>query len=206
MLLILPACDDTPPDPPPATRPGDIAHALTEPSRPTTQALLEGPRVATPLKLIPFTVEAPESWKVKMYQHGDVSATMLEGPSIGDDARISINLREPVSGEILKTWLDKAQSEIKQPTEGQTVQTRDVGEIRMIERLRVPASATTPTGEVALVDWRLTLFVPSGIKYDQYELKFFDLTPDSFKRNEHFFRQLLGSVKHDAAANALPPL
>ena len=194
---LLTACDNAPPAPPPPEAPPEEPE---KPQRPTTQALLDGPRKTIPLQVIPFTMAVPESWEIKT-RGGSVM--FLEGPAIGGDAFVKMDTLDPVSGEIHKIWFDRAANDAK--TGGQQVTVHDFGAIRAIERRKVPPVSVTAAGDPTLVEWRITYFVPAGMKYECFEISFFDLSADSYQKNEALFSDLLRSVKHDTSATMLPP-
>lgn len=214
-LALLTGCDDDKLPPPPGPPPADPV-----PSRPTTQALLDGPRKPVYLELIPFSLDVPDSWKLVPKNKGEsTSLWVLEGPMPYEDGLISVHMREPVSAAILKIWLEERipKDDAEARARGGSVTTRRMGDIQIIER-RVPFApttrpTTTPSGPTTIpvsiaegsMEWKLTILAPRGIKYDCYELKVLSLTDDLYRKNEAFLTSVLHSLK-PATPAALPPM
>lgn len=220
-LALLTGCEDErlPPPPPP---PED-----TVPDRPTTQALLEGPRKTVHLELIPFAVQVPESWKLESKQTEALPITILEGPMPYDQGAISIHLRETVSASMVKLWIERIPKEDADArARGGSKTLRTIDDIQIIElrRLSTPVAppttapttgpTTAPTTAPALeplplregsMEWRVTILAPRGIRYEWYELKVIGLTDDLYLKNEAFLSAIFNSLK-PAAPPALPPM
>ena len=206
--LLAVACDK--PEPPPADAPPPAA--AKKPARPTTQQLLGGPRKTLPLGLLPFTVEVPDGWAVQNRgpEHGE-GLTMLEGPIVGGDAHVILRVREIQSAERMKLLVDRfRRDEAALEKDGGKLTVRDLGEVRIVDRREMPRPTTTPTTGVSAegfekpVEWRIALFVPAGVNYEQYEMQFIDLSPAAYAANAKLLNDLIGSLKYQDSAH--PPL
>jgi len=201
------ACDK--PQPPPADAPPP---APKKPDRPTTHQLLDGPRKTLPLGILPFTVDVPEGWAVQNRgpQGGD-SLTMLEGPIIGGDAHVILRVRQIQPADRMKMLVERARRDAATlEKNGGQLTIRDLGEIRIIDRRELPRPATVPTTDVSIegfekpLEWRIALFVPAGINYEQYEMQFIDLSPAAYAANAKLLNDIVGSLKYQDSAH--PPL
>ncbi len=172
-------------------------------TRPTTQSILEGPRKAISLKLLPFTIEAPEAWKIENHDTRNESVTMLEGPMVNDEAHITLGLRETMSGEILRNYTNRLKKEDETLKKiGGSVTIREIGDIRIIDLRRPPSTASTKPSEDPM-EWRITLLYSSGLGHDQYELKFIGLTVESYEANKEWLTKMLDTLRYDDAG--MPP-
>ncbi|MBC7785582.1 MAG: hypothetical protein H7144_17255, partial [Burkholderiales bacterium] len=81
---------------------------------------------------------------------------------------------------------------------GGRVKLNETSRLLTVDRRRIPTAATLPAE--ASVEWRVTMLVPSGIAYDQYEMQFIGLTLESFKKNEAFLGDIIATLVHDEAA------
>ncbi len=170
--------------------------------RPSTQSILEAPRKRIPLKLLPFTIEAPESWAVQNHDTRTESVTMLEGPMINDEAHVTLGLRETMSGEILRNYINRLKKENETLAKtGGSVTIREFGGIQLIDIRRPPASPSGNDAEDSM-EWRITLLYPSGIGHDQYELRFIGLTVESYKANQEWLTKMLDTLQYDDAGVA----
>lgn len=200
--LSIGACDK--PAPPAADAPPAPKHDIVA----TTQQILAGPRKPVALGVMPFTVDVPAGWAVQ--NHGDPgspSLSMLEGPMSGGDAHLILRARENQSAERMKTLIDRISRDgpaIEKA--GGILSIRDLGEVRVVERRDISRSATisgTTAPATTLsdaiqrpIEWRITLFVPSGINYEQYEMQFIDLTPAGLLLNEKLLSEIVASLKY----------
>jgi len=189
--LISIGCDDRPTPPP-------------EPAAPTS---VPAPVITTgplSLGLLPFTVDVPSNWKVNRYGENPLTArSMLEGPLPDGEAHLMLGLRENVSGGILKLMVERARKDSAEIIKaGGDVRVREIGAVQIIERRRMPNPASQPADTP--VDWRVTLFVPSGVGYEQYEIKVIDLPVTTLSNNQAMIESIFSSLKHDDAP--LPPM
>jgi hypothetical protein len=191
-------CDESsdtyaPVDTPPADVPRDKPE---EPKAPTTQSLSEAPRITLPLRLIPFSIEAPDSWEVKTYDSREAAATMLRGPVAGDEAHVAIGLRDKVTGQVidlLTARLMKEHDQLQKLGGGVTV--RVAGDVKVIDIRRLPTTVADPKSDI--VEWRVILYKPAGVSYEQYELKFIGLTVQAYRDNAAWLSKMLETLKYD---------
>jgi len=199
LLLSHLACDSRPPAPP------DAAPVETEAERAPT---VEPKRVM--LDMLPFTVEVTTQWKVSRYGANPLTAkAMLEGPLPKGESHILLGLRESVSGDLMKLLIERALKDAPAiQKQGGDVRVRRIGEVQVIERRVMPGAATTgPTtlaADDATVDWRINLYVPTGLKYEQYELKVLGLDVTSLEENQPLIQAIFESLQFDDAP--LPPM
>ncbi len=205
MLFAITGCDNAQ-DPIPASAPS----VATDPPGPkvpaTTQEVLDAPRKSLPLKLIPFTIEAPENWQIVAYDDRVKPVTMIEGKIIDDEVRISLGLREPMSGEILRNYLNRLQKEDAELKKiGGSVKVTEENGYRIIDLRRPPTKTDLPSSEQSM-DWRITVLYPSGIAHDQYVLQFIGLTLESYEKNKEYLDGILKTIRYENAdAAPLPP-
>jgi hypothetical protein len=194
LLLLLPlACDDKPAAP-------EAAPAADAVAAPATRPIADEPRKPLSLKVLPFTVEAPESWKVVTYDTPARPIVMLEGPLDGDEAKITLAVREDVSADILKQMIEAAKRE-KTADPLIEINVTDTGDVRSIHRRRVTTTGSTTQPALdksETVDWRVSLFVSRGVRYQQYEINFLGLNPTTFARNRALLDAIVASLAYDA--------
>ena len=205
------ACDEAPLPPPPTVETPTTAPAATdesqpsEPDRPTTQALLTGPRKQVTLASLPLTAKVPESWTVEPIGAGTV--TLLHGPTPSGTAQIQLSHRPFVKREQFDALLAGARKEMSQnPQTVQAVDTWQVtGGARAMERRSVgrpmPALPTDPLSTQPAAprtgySWTITYFVPAGEGFDTYELNFVGLTREQYEADQRLLRGIIGSVEH----------
>ncbi|HEX8340748.1 MAG TPA: hypothetical protein VF624_07560 [Tepidisphaeraceae bacterium] len=195
LLLALPlGCEDKPAVSDPVNAPPAEAAA------PATRSVAEAPRKALSLAVLPFTVQAPESWKVATHDAPGRPIVMLEGPLDGDEVRVTLAVREDVSAQLLKQLIETAKRE-KTSDPLVEINATDTGDVRSIHRRRVATTgATSQPVESATetVDWRISLFVSRGVRYQQYEMNFLGLTPAAYARNRQLLEAVIASLAYDA--------
>lgn len=208
LTMAVAGCEKREPSPPPTALP----------SPPVIEKKIDlatAPRKPLLLDLLPFTVDVPEGWKIVRY--GDrptASITMLEGPlPSGHTCHIILSSREPISADRLKAILNQFEKDRPRiEAAGGSLTVRDIGEARAVERREI-TSASAPTATApsthpatlpadAVVDWRIHLFVPSGLRYNQYELNLLDVQAEQFLQDEAFLASILGSLRYAE----VPPL
>lgn len=190
------ACDEQPP--PPTSLPSSVSDVEPVQKPPTSVPVTEQPRKALPLRLIPFILQAPETWEVVSTKGSDTPVTMIEGPILDDQVRITLGLREPVGGEVLKNLLkrfEKEDADLKKNGQG-FVRITDIGELRVIDlRRKPPHSQAAPSEQ--LMEWRITLLYPRGVAHEQYTLQFIGLTVEAYEKNKDFLTEILQSIRYD---------
>jgi hypothetical protein len=215
LLTLSIACDDrsssnNPPPPPPPPTKKPVA------TKPTTQMILEGPRKRIPLQLIPFSAEVPEGWSIKTYGDSERSVTFLEGPLVNDEAHLTLGLREHMSAEMLKLRIARADKERPQVEKlGGVINVRTTPQMTVVEtRKPAPVPTTLPApapGEEPLpidnekrLDWRIELYVTSGIMYDQSVITVMDMSETSFKTNGKVISDIFASLKYGEESPLTP--
>ncbi len=193
-LLMAIGCDE---EPPPPVSSGVDTTATDPVSKPTQVPVNEQIKKPLPLKLIPFSIEAPESWEVVSRSGGETPITMVECPIIGDTINIALGLREAVGGEVLRNMIkrfEKEDLELKQNGGGVTITQK--GDIRIVDFRRMPTTASTSPSQ-QLMDWKITLLYPRGVMHEQYTLVFIGLTVEAYEKNKDFLSQIVYSIKYD---------
>jgi hypothetical protein len=193
-LMLGMGCDEE--APPPVS--SSVEQVENEPvSQPANLPVDEQARVRLPLNLIPFSVQAPESWKVESFGAGETPITMVEAPLVGDEIKITLGLREPVGGEVLRNMIkryEKEDAELKK--NGGGVSITEAGDLRIIDFRRMPANATTVPAEQQ-IDWRITLLYPRGVMHEQYTLQFIGLSVETYEKNKALLNDVVKSIKYD---------
>ncbi|HEV7299745.1 MAG TPA: hypothetical protein VGN72_10300 [Tepidisphaeraceae bacterium] len=190
LMLAGAACDETPqaplvlPPPEPATQPAP------EPERPTTQALLDGPRKRLSLEVLPLSLEVPESWQLQRIG----GSTVLTGPAPSSDVTIHLTTRS-IGTEIIPLAEKGAMDEAKQnPQANPLAAGRSVNGIKIFERQSVgtaPLDDGTPTYR-----WIISAY-GNGDKETSpvYELSFFMLTKGDFEKDRAFLYSIVDSMQ-----------
>jgi hypothetical protein len=166
-------------------------------ARPTTQQILEAPRKPLQMQVIPFTIDAPDLWKVVDIKNPAGLATMIEAPIIDDEARVSLSKRDPMGGETLRNFLDRIQKDDADARKvGGSVTVRQVGDLRIVDSRRPSGDSSQPDSERGF-EWRITLFYPSGIAHDQFAMQFIGLTVASYQKNKELLDEVIKTIRYD---------
>jgi hypothetical protein len=180
-------------------RPTDAANpnsaTPTAPAKPSTQALLEGPRRELRLDFLPATISVPESWQLKTTS-GEVAVTVLSGPTPHGDAAIRLSRLNSLTPQTVELYLDKMRQDADHSGANLFFEIREQGGMRVVESVR-------PLRDAA-VDWKLRLLVASGLNFDQYELSFLALPRSVYDADSTFLRSLLTSVRVTDAPSTSP--
>lgn len=202
------ACEEPPPMPVPTTEPA------TQPDRPTTQQLIDGPWKRTPIGYVPVSLELPEGWEVKTF--GDASQfVFLEGPAPRDDVKIQLAQRPTVTAERLQFIQEGAVVEKAENPHIRLDEFRKLGNVTVRER----QVAGTPTSVPSMNDnglpvtdtspafrWTITLFIPRDeTDFRSFELNFIGLTVNQFQADESFLRRMIDSMKYDETVPVSTP-
>jgi hypothetical protein len=201
-------CDEAPVAPPELLK---EPPRETQPPRPTTQALLEGPRKRLTLGVIPLAVRAPASWGVK---HLDgTNLTMLEGPTPTGDVSIQLSERPLTSAAKFDVLVNGAKRELEQfPATIKMAELRAIGRAKVLERQRIGRMPTTsPDDEPGTTlsppfSWTITVFVPRGADYETYELSFIGLTADQYETDKVLLRSIIESLTVDGGDATTAPV
>lgn len=155
-------------------------------ARPSTQALLEGPRHDLKLDFLPLTMSVPESWQLKTIS-GEVAVTVLSGPSPHGDVAIRLSRLITLTPQTADLYLEKVRQDAAAPNANLFFEIRQQGGMRVVESIRASRDET--------VDWKLRLLVSNGLNFDQYELSFLALPRSLYEADVEFLRSLLTSVR-----------
>ncbi|MGN6725926.1 MAG: hypothetical protein ACTHLZ_08415 [Tepidisphaeraceae bacterium] len=186
------ACDKPakPPEPPPAPA------SQPAPAAPTTASILSTPRQRLALLPLPFALQAPKNWSISHHGNDKVSLTLLDGQLVNGELHVILSERDTITAEryhIIADHVRKEQPKLEQA--GGSVRLFDIGDARAIERIEMPAPTTQPVDPTdRLVDWRIDLYVPSGLKYDTYELKFLDMPEAVYRANHPMLETIFDSL------------
>jgi hypothetical protein len=203
-------CDDTSAPPPhlvadqPAAKPVEA-----EPTRPTTQELLQGPRKPVSLGDLPLTVRAPGGWALKTL--ANTTHVLLEGPTPSGEATIQLNVRPVINAQKLEMIVNGAKKELEQfPKSIKMVELRQITGAQVLERQRVGEMPRALPDDDPNVkpsrpfNWTITVFVARGAKHDAYELNFVGLTENQYEMDKPLLRGIIDSITVQSAADAAP--
>jgi hypothetical protein len=212
---VLVGCDRAPapppeaktPSPPPVTLPGD------EP-RPTTQALLLGPRKKLLLPNMPLALRVPESWKTE--PAGPL--IVLTGPTPADQVTIQLAVRDPLPADRLTAYIERLKKEGDQPAKPPEL--RQVGKMQVLERLSVSKPITIArkdarnepvvddkgnpvTDTFTPMTWRVSVFVPeSQAVFSRYELNCINFIQEQYAADHGLIEEVFNSLVYDEAGTA----
>jgi len=146
---------------------------------------------------------------------------VLTGPTPSGEAQIQLSPRSTIKKEALEVVERAARKEATQPTTESTNKTvkaefRKLGEVEIFERQALgmsgPLTITNPDGterteNATNYKWTLTMFVPQGNEYAQYEMNFVALTAEQYKQDKDLLEGILKSLQYEpgAAAPATQP-
>src|ERR1700733_1694871 len=131
-------CYRPPAPPPPAA---SAAPAAAQPTRPTTQELLNGPYKKLTLPGMPLAVQVPASWKIEV----DGPLTYLEGPTPSDNAMIQLAQRESRNPDQVEIQLEGVKRDQSQhPDTVKRADLRAVGDMKILDQLSISPPVTMP--------------------------------------------------------------
>ena len=206
-------CDSrpTPPTPPPPTQPS----APAAPARPTTQQLTEGPYKTISLPEMPLTMKVPESWSIDSPSTTTGGIKFLVGPTPSGQVTINLAQHGAVKKDQLQMLITRGKDEQqKKPDSIKRYEVRDVGELKLIERLSYEPPRTVdelgPSGQnvrttFVPVRWNVIAMVPYQDSYTRYELNFMDLTADQFSKDQAFLERIVSSLAAEGSTPVSAP-
>jgi hypothetical protein len=185
------ACDDTPAMPPiappmPASQPADEP----QPARPTTRALLDGPRKTLVLDILPLSVKVPESWQLDRI----AGLAVLTGPAPSGDVTIKLNTRTIATSSIESTARGAREEQKKNPRSVLLAESRTLNGIPIFERQSVaiaPLDDGTPT-----YSWMISAYEPSvGEESVVHEISFIGLSRGRYEADKDFLYSIINSME-----------
>lgn len=187
LAAALAGCDDTPEINLPPETPAEKA----VPSRPTTQELLSGERRSVSLRYVPFSVQAPPSWKVDSLGG---SVFLLTGPTPSGEAQIQLSRRPPRTAKQVELLVAGEKKEMA-ASNGQIrkVEFTERDGFKLLERQSV--SPTTADPSKSMISWTLALFVGKGDGFEAFELNVLAMTEKQFEADEPLLRGIFDSLK-----------
>jgi hypothetical protein len=208
--MALSGCERSP-APAPVTLPPPKA-AASQPVRPTTQELLSGAYQKLYLPGTPFSVMAPESWKVQ--NNGTIN--FLEGPTPADQIMIKISQFDPITAERYAGLVDRLVKEDNPQPAGtpKKNELRDADRLHIVERISAADPITTmrlgPRGTPDTdaqgnpimitsipIRWNLNIFVPESRAVSWYELNCIGLTLDQYNQDKDLISKVFASLRYD---------
>jgi hypothetical protein len=185
------SCDDTPTlptvvPPMPATQPAEEV----EPPRPTTQALLEGPRKTVVLDTLPLSMQVPESWKLDRI----AGLAVLTGPAPSGDVTIKLNTRAIATRSIESSAHGAREEQKRNPTSILLAAERTLNGIPIFERQSVavaPLDDGTPT-----YSWMISAYDKSdGEDSVVHEISFIGLSRGRYEADKEFLYSIINSME-----------
>jgi hypothetical protein len=220
VAMVIIGCDRGPAAPPPTAKPptASTAPAVAE-ARPTTQQLLSGPYQTITLPGMPLVVSAPQGWKLDL---SSAPLTFLAGPTPSSD-KVLIQLAQHDTVKVDQIEIIANFSKKPQNDEIQRAELRDVGKMKVVERLAFGKPETTPKvdakGQPVLDDkgqiitvtstpvhWQIIAFVPYQGLFSRYDLNVIDLTTDQYAKDKDVLEKIVNSLRYEGdAGNAAVP-
>ncbi len=210
-LIAWAGCDRRPAPPPQAQVPETQPATQPDELRPTTQQLLSGAYKTLPLPGMPLAIKVPESWKINV--SGPV--VFLEGPSPSGTITIQLAQRDTLKPDQLDLFLLGVKKDQEQhPDTVKRADLRDLGKIKMLERLSILRPMSSPKVDVqgnAVLDshgnivtittvpvrWTLIAFVPYQNAFSRFELNFIDLTAEQYAADKDFLEKIINSLTYE---------
>jgi hypothetical protein len=184
-------CDDKSDTP----LPKEVAPEVVD-THPTTQQLLQEPRVPLQLTIMPLTVKAPKSWSVAV----EGSSIMLQGPAPVGTAHIELARRAgSMSLSVVQATVAGAKADMaKDPEHIKVSDLRDMNGLKIYDKIvNVPAQPAKPPDVPAIgptVQWQETIFVPHGDSFDACVFIFIDLGDEEYAADADFLHSILDSA------------
>jgi hypothetical protein len=191
-------------------------------SRPTTQELVEAPRITMNLDVLPLTLQVPPHWKLTRRSASNGPLVWLEGPAPAGDVQIGLKFQEPMLPQKFELLLQGTRREIERASEPNTQLTmRQLGPATVIERrsMGIPFEARAldalgmpirdPSGveltrTVTPMRWRVSVYVPGEGRVDQYELNFIDLEKPQYDMDRKFLEDVLATLRFAGQSAGTP--
>jgi hypothetical protein len=181
-----------------------------EPTKPTTQELMEGSYKKMVLPGMPLSLEVPQSWKIE----NEGPLMFLQGPTPADNSMIQLAQRESLRPDQIENLLNGVNHDRDQhPQSVKRAEMHDFGTMRVLEQLSVGQPVTSPkvdsrgegildehgtlmTVTITPMHWKLTIFVPAEKLFSQYELNFIDLSQEQYNVDKDFLEKIVHSLKY----------
>ena len=207
-VLVAGSACDRQPEPPPA-EPAESAASQPqlppEMPRPTTQELLSGEQVRTPLRVIPFSLEAPRGWSLVPRS----GLTIFEGPTPAGTAQIHVSRRSSPMPEHSERLMAGAKREVEtNPGPDNFANVRTVGDVKVLEHRMVEKTRSQPTIDstgrriadtATPMRWKLMAFVPNAKDFDICELTFVGLTREQYDLDKTLLQRIFDSLAYDTS-------
>jgi hypothetical protein len=187
-------CDDprpavpTPPLPVATTAPA----VAIEPQRPTTQALLSGPRTRTVLAPLPLALQLPQGWTLETI----ADTPVLNGPAPSGDLTVSLITRAVSTKAIELTERGAKEEADARPGVHLLAAARTVNGVRIFERQSV-GTTIAPDGSPTF-RWHITVYAPASADSEfttTYELNFLGLSRAAFEADKPFLTSIIDSIE-----------
>lgn len=220
-VLAARGCDDKSPVPDALLKAHEEAATLPdELPRPTTQELLEGPRVGIVLDTLPVRMQVPPHWRIT--RHGTAGKIVwLEGPTPHGDARIDLKYRDAIPPAQYDAYLRESRRD-REKEPNTEIEMRSAGPMQIVSRRSFLPPVTAPVvdaqgmpkldakGDVLMqtavpMRWWLNMFVPFGDRVEQYDLSFVLITRDQFEADKAILEQMLSTLQYIGPAPATAP-
>lgn len=203
--------DSTPPPPPPRppTPPPTQPSQSTATTRPTTQALLTGPRKPRVLGPLPLVMEVPESWKIETPPGSAIS--WLDGPTPHGHVHIELTSQgTPFNSRSLTLMDEQARKEAATKganapqvtplhSVGGTARAREQREVR-------PGTVLDEDGtprKTEVMDWSIEVYIGQDTGYTLDMLHFAMLPLDQYQQDKDFLERIVGTLRYDATRGLL---
>jgi hypothetical protein len=193
------ACEERPTPPPPnakpPTAPGQADPAVTQPAeavRPTTQALLTGPRTVLALDAVPFTLSVPEGWSLQTI----AGLVVVTGPSPSGDVTIQLNSRSIQKDAIPFVEEGAKKEQASDPANQLLAESRTIGDLKVFERQWL--GRAQQDGQPRTLRWTISTYVPRNpMTFSVYELNFVGLTETQLQQDREFLYSIVNTLKYD---------
>lgn len=173
------------------------------PPVPTTQQLLNAPRVRTQLSPLPLSMELPPSWQPMK----DAPVPNLwEGYTPSGQIQLQLITRRTMSQQDLDRLMEGASKEMqRKPGEVLKVELRPRGNIKILERQTLGRPAplvlydkndVPHTTTESIFNWNTSVLVPMDGKYQVYEVNFIGLTKSQYEKDKDFLSSILNTIQY----------
>ena len=183
-----------------------VSEPATKPVAPTTQELMGGEQVKLKLQAIPFTMSVPKSWKLRTI--GPV--LFLEGPTPAGIAQLRLGRHQsPIESHAQRLIEGAKKDAAAQPGPHTLADVRDLSGMKLLETRSAGTRASHPaidaSGKVIAptstpLNWKVSVFVPSGRSTDVCEIAFVDMTTEQYEIDKQLLDRILASLEYDATA------
>lgn len=179
----------------PATAPSTVADAAANPSPATA------PRERIALGVIPLTIEVPKGWLLKP---GDTGKIVLHGRLTSGAVDVLLGTGISIKNDALELMVKESTKPTTDRRQKVEVVKRDGMTIVQTIAPQLPPNMPPPSDpELVPMGWSVQCIVSDGSAIDLpvYELTFLGLSQAMFERDEAWLRQMVSTIRHEAAAN-----